>query len=236
MTNLTIIGSSHIAKESVNAVKRAIIEQKPDIVALELDRKRAAALMSKTRKSTNITALFRVGLKGYIFALIGSFISKQLGKIVGVEPGSEMKTAIKLARKNNIMLAFIDQDIEITLKRFSKKLSWKERWNFVVDIFTAIFNKKKALKELEGFSLKTVPADELIEKLIKKVKDRYPNIYSVLIDERNKIMAKNLTKILANHPNKKILVVMGAGHVKDVKTLLSRMEAVPRISYSFSVG
>ena len=37
---LKIIGTSHIAKESVEEVKDTILKEKPDIIALELDRKR----------------------------------------------------------------------------------------------------------------------------------------------------------------------------------------------------
>ena len=236
MSNLTIIGSSHIAKESVQAVKKFIEEEKPDIIAVELDKQRAIALMTNQKASTNFLTLFRVGLKGWLFALIGSFVSKKLGEIVGVEPGAEMKMALTLAKKQKATIAFIDQNIQITLKRFSETLSWKERWNFVVDILTAVFNKKKAMAELEGFDIKSVPADELVERLVNKVKKRYPNIHNVLIEERNRIMARNLTKIIAQNPDKNILAVMGAGHVKDVKKLMGNMEAVPAVSYSFNVS
>ena len=45
--NLTVIGTSHIAKESVVQVKRVIEELKPSFVAVELDQARARALLSK---------------------------------------------------------------------------------------------------------------------------------------------------------------------------------------------
>jgi len=38
--NLTIIGTSHIARQSLEEVKSAIEKIKPDIIAIELDRKR----------------------------------------------------------------------------------------------------------------------------------------------------------------------------------------------------
>ena len=66
--------------------------------------------------------------------MIGAGAGKKLGKMVGVAPGSEMKKAVRLAKKNKIKLALIDQDIEITLKRFSKSLTWCEKWNFSVDV------------------------------------------------------------------------------------------------------
>ena len=38
--NLIIIGTSHIAKQSLEEVQRTIEKEKPEIIALELDKKR----------------------------------------------------------------------------------------------------------------------------------------------------------------------------------------------------
>jgi len=45
--DLTIIGTSHIAKQSLDEVERAINVEKPDIIALELDRRRLYSLFKK---------------------------------------------------------------------------------------------------------------------------------------------------------------------------------------------
>ena len=124
--NLTIIGTSHIAKQSLEDVEKAIVEGKPDIVALELDRRRLYSLFKNPGK-IRIYDIKRVGIKGFIFSLMGAWAGKKLGKMVGVAPGSEMKKAVRLAKKNKIKLALIDQDIEVTLKRFSKSLTWGEK-------------------------------------------------------------------------------------------------------------
>ncbi len=170
----------------------------------------------------------RVGIKGFIFALIGAWAEKKLGKIVGVAPGSEMKKAVKLARKKDIKIALIDQDIEITLKRFSKSLTWREKWNFIVDVVKAVFARKKVIE----FDLTKVPSKEIIKKLVGKVKERYPNIYNVLIVERNQVMAGNLRKIMETYSDKKILAIIGAGHEDDILELIKQ----PSISYSFKIG
>jgi pheromone shutdown protein TraB len=47
---ITIIGTSHIARQSVEEVRNAIIETKPDIVAIELDYARYRALLSGKKK------------------------------------------------------------------------------------------------------------------------------------------------------------------------------------------
>jgi len=201
--SITILGTSHIAQQSILEVERAVNEEKPDIVALELDRDRYHALLSK-KKGISVSMIRYVGLSGFIFALIGQFAQKTLGKYVNVSPGAEMKAAIKLAKKNKIKLAFIDQHIQITLKRFSKSITWKERWNFVVDLVTALFKREHEFQ----FDLRKVPEKELIKKLMAKVKERYPNIYNVLISERNYVMAKNLTALAEQNPDKKILAII----------------------------
>jgi len=225
--NLTIIGTSHIAKQSLDDVEKAIEHGKPDIIALELDKRRLYSLFKKPGK-VRIYDIQRVGIKGFFFSLIGAWAEKKLGKMVGVAPGSEMKKAVRLAKKNKIKLALIDQDIEITLKRFSKSLTWKEKWNFLVDVIKAIFSRKRVIE----FDLTKVPSKKVIKKLVGQVKKRYPNIYNVLIEERNHVMADNLRKIMEMHPDSKILAIIGAGHEDDILKLIKR----PSITYSFSIG
>ena len=226
--NLTIIGTSHIARQSLEDVENAIEEENPDIVAIELDKKRLYSLFKKTKSKIRIYDVRRIGVKGFAFSLIGAWAEKKLGKLVGVAPGSEMKKAISLAKKHKMKIALIDQDIEITLKRFSKSLTWKEKWNFIVDIVKAVFLREKAIE----FDLTKVPDKKIIKKLIGKVKERYPNIYKVLIEERNVVMARNLKNIMEQNEDKKILAIIGAGHEEDIINLIKK----PNISYSFSVG
>jgi pheromone shutdown-related protein TraB len=216
--NLILIGTSHIASESLDEVKKTIENEKPDIVALELDQKRLAALLSKKRAKLRWRDIKRIGIKGYIFSLIGAYVEKKLGSKVGVSPGSEMMSAFKLARKVKAKVALVDQDIEITLRRFSDTLSWREKWNFVVDIFKALILRKSDI----DFDLSSVPSNKIISKLMKKVKKRYPNIHKVLVVERNKVMARNLADIYFKFPDSKIVAVIGAGHEEAIMKLFKQ--------------
>lgn len=225
--NLTITGTSHIAKQSLDEVERTINGEKPDIIALELDRRRLYSLFKKPGR-IRIYDIKKIGIKGFVFSLIGAWAEKKLGKMVGVMPGSEMKKAVKLAKKNKIKIALIDQDIEITLRKFSKSLTWKEKWNFFADVVKAVFSRKKTIE----FDLTKVPSKSVIKKLVGQVKKRFPNVYNVLIEERNHIMAENLRKIMERHPGKKILAIVGAGHEEDIINLIKK----PSISYSFRIG
>lgn len=210
--NLVFLGTSHIARQSLEEVKSYIEKEAPDLIALEIDQKRLHALMSKTPKKANLKALRSIGLKGFLFSLLGAWAEKRLGKIAGVSPGSEMKQAVRIAKKKNIGLDLIDQDIEITLQRLSNSITWKEKLNFLSDIAKSLFIRKSDLE----FDLTKVPDKEIIKKLIMKVKERYPNFHKVLIEERNAVIAQNIKKLMDNNPSKKILVILGAGHIDDV--------------------
>ncbi len=229
--NLVILGTSHIAKQSLDEVKKCIEEEKPDIVAIELDSKRLPALMSNAPRKIQLRAIRQIGLKGFVFSLIGAWAEKKLGKLVGVAPGSEMKQAINIAKKNNIKIALVDQDIEITLKRLSKTLTWKEKWNFAADILKSIFTKGERI----DFDLRTVPEKNIIKKLTSKLKERYPNVHKILIEERNSVIAGNLRNLINSYPDKKILAIIGAGHVDDVLELVKKNEGI-NLSYSYLIG
>ena len=210
--NLIIIGTSHISIESVKEVEYIIINKKPEIVAIELDRLRYKALTSEGRR-VGIKDIKEIGIKGYLFGMFGAWIEKQLGKIVNVKPGSEMIKAIESAKKVDAKVALIDQDIRITLKKISKELTWKEKFNFVKDIFVGIFSKNKI-----KIDLRKVPDKKLIKELVIKLKKDYPTLYKVLIEERNQIIAKNLNKLMST--DKRIVAVIGAGHTDDVLDII----------------
>ncbi len=232
--NLRIIGSSHIARQSINEVKKTVEELKPGIIALELDSQRFYAILEKPKPKIKLKDIMKIGIKGFIFTLIAQKIQNKLGKTVGIEPGSEMKEAIKLAKKHNIRIALIDQPINITLKRFNDTLSWKEKFQFVKDLIKGIFFRKQALKEagVDNFDLTKVPEDKIIKKMISSIKKKYPNIYQALIVERNKVMANHLYKLMNQFKDDIIIAIVGAGHVEGI---LKELEEKFRKEVSFNV-
>ena len=227
--NLVFLGTSHIAKQSLEEVKKCIEEEKPDIIALELDEKRLPALMQKQKKKISLSGIKYIGLKGFLFSLFGAWAERKLGKLVGVTPGSEMKNAVKISKRKGIKIALIDQDIEVTLRRLSKSITWKEKWNFLVDIIKAIFLRKKDVE----FDLTTVPDKKIIKKLTNRLEERYPNIHKVLIEERNVVIANNIKNLVKSFPDKKILILLGAGHIDEV---LELVKEEPKIRFSFSTA
>ncbi len=232
--NLLLIGTSHIARQSIKEVTDSFRSFNPDILAVELDQKRLYSLMSKNKVKIRVKDIFRVGFRGYLFALFGAWAEKKLGDYVGINPGSDMLAGVKLAKTENKMIAFIDQNIEITLKHLSKGISWKEKWNFLVDIIKAVIFRKREVE----FDLRTVPDEKIIITMINKVKVRYPNIYRILIKERNETMAKNILKVMLRFPEKRILCIVGAGHKEEILKILKRKldRFKEPVTYTFNVS
>lgn len=215
----TFIGTSHISIQSIKEVKNQINQHSPDIIALELDQRRFLSLISKKTAKPSLKDSLSLGFIPFLINTIGGYIQRKLGDLVGIKPGSEMLKAISLAKQNNIKIALIDQDIKLTLKNLSKNFTTKEKLRFFIDLIKSPFSTQKI-----SLDLRRVPDDKLIKMVINKVRQRYPSIYKSLIDDRNKVMAKNLYNIKKENLNSKIVVVVGAGHLPELVDYLKEYE------------
>ncbi len=220
--NTDIIGTSHIASQSIKEIDDFFKKEKPKHVAVELDPRRLHGLLSKAKPSLSPSNVFTLGLVGYLFMLIGHILQQKLGRLVGIEPGSDMLHAVKLGRKNKIKVYLIDRDIAVTLRRLSKEFSFREKLRLIWDFLRAPFMRKEFGFETNKINLRNVPEKEMINKIMGYLKKRYPGIYKVLIEERNEVMAKRILYIMEKFPEDKILVVIGAGHEEGLFDKLNK--------------
>ncbi len=226
--DIKIVGTSHISSESVKEITHEIQTFQPDIVTVELDKGRAASLLQEQRSKVDLSLIARIGVTGYVFAKIGQFVQQKLGKVVGISPGSDMKAAILVAGKHKKTVALIDQPVQITLRKFSQNVTWREKGRFVIDVIKGLLFPKSQMKQmgLEKFDLTKVPAEKVTAKMMGQLKKRYPNVYKTLVVDRNKYMVKKLVTLLRAHPGKKILCVVGAGHKEGMEKLLLKVDVV----------
>ena len=120
------------------------------------------------------------------------------------------------AKKHKLEVALIDRDIQITLRRFSKNFKFKE----LIKIIFSVFKKSPKKQKID---LKKVPTDELIEFALSELKNNFPSMYKVLVHERDIYMARKLVALSLIYPNKKILAVVGAGHVKGMSNQIEKI-------------
>ncbi|MBI3036337.1 TraB/GumN family protein [Candidatus Woesearchaeota archaeon] len=216
--NLTIIGTSHIAKDSVRRVTETITAEKPDIVAVELDHARLHALLSEEKPRFSIAALRAMGLTGFAFFTIGGLLQRKLGRLIGAVPGEEMKTAVEVAKQNNARVALIDQPLSITMRNLSK-IRLREKLRLAKDV---IFGMAGLETEKVNIDLSKTPTGSFVEMAMRKVKGRYPGLYKALVTDRDYYMAKMLATIMRSELDSKIVAVVGAGHEREIMRLVKK--------------
>jgi len=214
---IILVGTAHISKESITLVKETIELEKPDVIGVELDSERLAQLLSgKKWEQTNITEVIKTG-KTYLFLLnllLGN-MQKQLGAQVGVKPGAEMMAAIKEAQDHEIPVRLLDRNVRITLKRAFNEMSLKEKLKLGSSLCLGFFGvgekvNAKVIEELKQ--------EDLINKLMKELGKQMPSMKRVLVDERDTY----ISEMIRTSPGKKIVAVVGAGHLKGIVANLSK--------------
>lgn len=214
--NLTVIGTSHIAEDSVSMVRETILAERPAVVAVELDHARLHALLSEEKPRLSLAMLRIMGITGFVFFAIASFLQRKLGKLIGAVPGREMKTAVHIAQESKIRIALIDQPLNITMSNLSRISIW-EKLKLVMDLVlgTAGIGTEKV-----KFDLTKTPSSRFVAMAMKKLKERYPGLYKALVSDRNEHMAGMLARIMKLELQSKIVAVVGAGHEGEIVRLV----------------
>jgi len=219
--NILLLGTSHVSKNSVKEIKETIEKYNPEVVGIELDYPRLKSLMEgkKNNKKRRQSKAIRkeIGVGGYIFGIIAGFVQDKVGKSLNIDPGVDMKSAYLEARKNKIPVTLIDLDIKITLKKISN-LSLKKKISLFSNIIIKSF-KKEYRKKLNFDVSSGVPSEEFIDLALDILKKEVPDMYKILIHDRNVYMVEQIKKLKQKH-NGNILIIVGAGHLKGMKQLI----------------
>ncbi len=216
-----LIGTAHISENSVFEVENTILSKNPDAICIELDEDRFRKMVglnnTEYEKSPNILELIKNGDLGLyiIHHTLGSF-QKELGDKLGINPGSEMKRAFEISKILDKPIYLIDRPVNITLKRVINSLTLKEKIKLIMEIFD---DNKEGMELNEHTIREMVGNAELFMEILK---EQSPTIYNVLVDERDRFMAKNLFEISKSYD--KVVAVVGAGHVKGIGNYLKKLE------------
>lgn len=226
---IIIVGTAHVSEKSIAEVNEVIEREKPDIVAVELDKARFQAIKGEEEvKEVNLKELLSGG-KFYHFMLhwLLAYVQKKIGADTGVKPGAEMMAAIEQAEKTGAKIALIDRDIQVTLGRFWNRMSFYEKLKLFTSLVGASFGFGS-----EKIDMETVTNEDVVTQLLGELRKLAPSAAIVLIDERDAFMAKNLLD-LANQG--KVVAVVGAGHREGIQKYLDAPETLPTIDELSSI-
>lgn len=228
MTDIILVPTSHVARESLKNVKKAIEREKPDCVAVELDMNRYYSMKEQSKGST-LDAMKNLGFLTFVLYWFLKSLQSWLGKRTGILPGSEMVGAVDVAREAGIKVALIDRDIRITVTRMNS-IPWTEKAKMILFLFKGITIDYLLMKLGRGgqrIDLNKVPPKEIIDKAMTMMKGEFPSMYRVLVNERDHFMAERLRDM--SRKFRKIVVVIGAGHIDGIRKLLEKSDNLENI-------
>ncbi len=196
---ITILGTSHIAKESIGNAVRLILQEKPDCVAVELCPERFFSLTHKTKGSFPSP-----------FYLFLHLFQQYLSSKTGVMAGSEMLYAVEAAQAVSAHIEFIDRNISETARKITAVPGSEKLRLFAALIFSPLASK--------SFNLQKTPSKKDVSSAVSYLKEKFPQLHNVLIEERDKHMFSRIQELRKKY--RKIIVIVGAGHEAGLKRLL----------------
>lgn len=224
-TDITILGTAHVSKASAAAVSELIETNQFDTIAIELCDSRYKSIVNpnslaemdlfeviKSKKASMVAASLALGA-----------YQQRLAEQFDVQPGEEMRVAIQLAQEKGLTLELIDRDVGITLKRLYRNIPWWRKLYVISGLIASVLTNEKVTEE-EIEKLKT---GDVLESTFSQFADSAGDLFSPLISERDQFMSAKLTQVANQSKSRKILAVVGAGHLAGIKQILNSKNESP---------
>jgi len=208
---ITLIGTAHVSRESADLVGQVIEEEKPDTVCVELCQSRYQSITQKNRWQNS--DLIKVIKEKKTFLLLSNlmlaYFQKKIGQKLGIKPGEEIMRAIQAAEVVGAPIHLADRDIRTTLARTWHLMGlWTK-----IKLLTQFLSSVGKLGDIKEEDIEKMKRKDVLETLLSEIGESFPEIRRILIDERDQYLAHKIR----NAPGKRIVAVVGAGHVPGVQ-------------------
>ncbi len=231
---ITLIGTAHISQASTDEVAEVIERERPDCVAVELCSVRHESINNADQwKNMDIVKVVKDGKAPLLMAnLILSSFQKRMGDKIGVKPGSEMIMALKKAEEFGCQVHLADREVSVTLKRAWGSLNFFKKLKLLSQLLVSGLGEEEDISEETIESLKE---KDMLTEAIEEMGVELPEIKEVLIDERDRYLAQKIKEA----PGKKIVAVVGAGHMAGIKEYIhgeTDLEAISIVPPPSKIG
>ena len=217
-----LVGTAHVSRESIDEVSDTIRNEKPDLICVELDEGRYASITQKDNwENLNMVKVFREG-KGFLLLanLVLSGFQRRMGSGLGVKPGEEMKTALDIAGELNIPYALCDREVQITLRRAWSGCGLWSKSKLLSALLAGAFSTEK----LEAEEIEKLKNRNELDGMMDELASYLPEVKETLIDERDRYLASKIwTSARENNDAKRIVAVVGAGHMQGIKNHMEKI-------------
>lgn len=209
-----VVGTAHISRESADLVREVIERERPDCVCIELDAQRHEALSKPERfESLDLKQVIRSQqLATLMLSLVMATYQRRLGFRLGIQPGTELMEASRTAEALGIPVALCDRDVRVTLRRAWAALGPWRKLMLLSSLMAGMFEKVELTEE----DLRELRSEDVLSRLMRELGEAFPGLKAVLIDERDSY----LTHRMKEAPGRKVVAVVGAGHVEGIRQAL----------------
>jgi pheromone shutdown-related protein TraB len=210
-----LLGTAHVSRASAEAV-RSMLEQEPfDAVAVELCESRFRSLRNpEAFRELDLFQVIRQGKAGLVAANLAlSAFQRRLAEQFGIEPGAEMKAAIDGAEARNLPVWLIDREVGVTLKRAYRSVGFLDRLAIVGGLGASLLTREDVSED----EIEKLKQGDLLGSMFNEFARESPPLYEALIAERDRFMTASLRDEVAHRPVKRVLVVIGAGHLAGIE-------------------
>lgn len=221
-----LLGTAHVSRRSAEAVAEAIAAGAFDAIAVELCEGRCQALRNpQALAKLDLFQVLREGKAGMVAANLAlSAYQKRLADQLGIEPGAEMRMAIREADARALPLHCIDRDVGVTLKRIQAALGWWQRSK----LFAGLIASTLADDRIEEDEIERLKEGDMLESTFAEFAQRSEPLYRSLIQERDHFMAARLRQIAAApDAPRRVLAIVGAGHLAGLEQALAASDERP---------
>jgi pheromone shutdown-related protein TraB len=208
----TLLGTAHVSRASVEAVKEAVGSGRFDAVAVELDPPRLQALTDPDALAKlDLIQVIRQGRVAMFAANLAlSAYQRRLAEQLGIEPGAELKQAVLEARQRGLPVHLIDREVGLTFKRASAKLGFWGRMKLGSGLIAGLF----ADDEVGADEIEKLKQGDMLEASFSEFASSSPELYESVIAERDRYMAARLRETRGE--SHEVLAVVGAGHLQGL--------------------
>ena len=221
----TLIGTAHVSRSSAEAVRALATGDRFDAIAVELCQARYDALNAE-RKWTDLDLyqIIREGKAGLVMANLAlSAYQRRIAEQFGIEPGAEMRAAALAATEQNLPLQLVDRDLATTLKRSYASVPWYKRMYLMAGLAMGMVSSE----EIDEESIEKLKEGDILESTFTEFAEQSPELYEALIAERDRYMAARLRQENRDAAGRRVLVVIGAGHMEGLARHLEGGRAEP---------
>jgi pheromone shutdown-related protein TraB len=221
----TLLGTAHVSRASADAVKELAGSGDFDAVAVELCPARYDALTAE-RKWTDLDLyrIIREGKAGLVMANLAlSAYQRRIAEQFGIEPGAEMRAATIAAKERNLPLQLVDRDLATTLRRSYASVPWYKR----IYLMTGLALGMVSTEEIDEEAIEKLKEGDILESTFTEFAEQSPELFEALIAERDRFMAARLREENADSRGRKVLVVIGAGHMEGLAKHLETSSTDP---------